>query len=224
MDERSQLNSLASNILTMRNNCTYCRIYPRSVNKVAPQHRTQCFGRCMYFLCSLRNIHVSQVLSYFQLRFFLYAALPVIFQNTCQLHLYQALVTWPGLVQQNNVGTLLILMSSLFFFLACQFLSQDQYQFLYRTLLKPISVNVNGLGLLARDVNETILTMSDRSESMELLVWNKLFRTRSSAEHVPWIQKTCVVPEPIKETLLFEKRQGTIMDTTFQCLFRQTLG
>lgn len=129
------------------------------------------------------------------------------------------------LVQQNNFGTLLILLSSLFFFLVCQFPSQDQYQFLYRTLLRPISVNVNGLGLLARDFNETILTMSDRSEIMELLVWNRLFRTRSSAEEpVPWIQNTCVVPEPIKEALIFEKRQGTIVDRTFQCLFRQTLG
>lgn len=111
------------------------------------------------------------------------------------------------------------------FFLVCPFPSQDQYQFLYRTLLRPISVNVNGLGLLARDFNETILTVSDRSESMELLVWNRLFRTRSSAEEpVPWIQNTCVVPEPIKEALIFEKRQGTIVDRTFQCLFRQTLG
>lgn len=56
------------------------------------------------------------------------------------------------------------------FFLVCPFPSQDQYQFLYRTLLRPISVNVNGLGLLARDFNETILTVSDQSESMELLV------------------------------------------------------
>lgn len=60
-------------------------------------------------------------------------------------------------MQQNNFGTLLILLSSLFFFLVCQFPSQDQ--FLYRTLLRPISVNVNGLGLLARDFKETILTV-----------------------------------------------------------------
>lgn len=46
-----------------------------------------------------------------------------------------------------------------FFFLVCQFPPQDQYQLLYRTLLRPISVNVNGLGLLARDFNETILTV-----------------------------------------------------------------
>lgn len=49
------------------------RLWLITENHTPPQQRTQCFGQRMYFLSSLRNTHVSQVLSYFQLRFSLYA-------------------------------------------------------------------------------------------------------------------------------------------------------
>ncbi|XP_070697567.1 receptor-type tyrosine-protein phosphatase gamma-like [Pempheris klunzingeri] len=49
----------------------------------------------------------------------------------------------------------------------------DQYQYLYRALLSLVSTKDNGSGLLARDINGTMASMSDQSdqaESMESLV------------------------------------------------------
>lgn len=50
---------------------------------------------------------------------------------------------------------------------------QDQYQYLYKALLSLVSTKENSLGLLARDINGTLASMSDQSdqaESMESLV------------------------------------------------------
>lgn len=50
---------------------------------------------------------------------------------------------------------------------------QDQYQYLYKDLLSLVSTKENGSGLLARDINGTMASMSDQSdqaESMESLV------------------------------------------------------
>lgn len=50
---------------------------------------------------------------------------------------------------------------------------QDQYQYLYKALLSLISTKENGSGCLARDINGTMVSMSDQSdqaESMESLV------------------------------------------------------
>ncbi|XP_029907017.1 receptor-type tyrosine-protein phosphatase gamma-like isoform X2 [Myripristis murdjan] len=49
----------------------------------------------------------------------------------------------------------------------------DQYQYLYKALLSLVSTKENGSGLLARDINGTMASMSDQSdqaESMESLV------------------------------------------------------
>ncbi|KAE8297853.1 Receptor-type tyrosine-protein phosphatase gamma [Larimichthys crocea] len=49
----------------------------------------------------------------------------------------------------------------------------DQYQYLYKALLSLVSTKENSLGLLARDINGTLASMSDQSdqaESMESLV------------------------------------------------------
>ncbi|XP_042354745.1 receptor-type tyrosine-protein phosphatase gamma [Plectropomus leopardus] len=49
----------------------------------------------------------------------------------------------------------------------------DQYQYLYKALLSLVSTKENGSGLLARDINGTMVSMSDQSdqaESMESLV------------------------------------------------------
>lgn len=50
---------------------------------------------------------------------------------------------------------------------------QDQYQYLYKALLSLVSTKDNTLGLLTRDFNGTMASMSDQSdqaESMESLV------------------------------------------------------
>ena len=50
---------------------------------------------------------------------------------------------------------------------------QEQYQYLYKALLSLVSTKENGSGLLTRDFNGTMASMSDQSdqaESMESLV------------------------------------------------------
>lgn len=50
---------------------------------------------------------------------------------------------------------------------------QDQYHYLYKAVLSLISTKENSLGLLARDINGTMVSVSDQSdqaESMESLV------------------------------------------------------
>lgn len=54
---------------------------------------------------------------------------------------------------------------------------QDQYQYLYKALLSLVGTKENGSGLLARNINGTMASMSDQSdqaESMESLVWEAL--------------------------------------------------
>lgn len=46
----------------------------------------------------------------------------------------------------------------------------DQYQFLYKALLSLVSTSDSGAGLLSRDINGTMASMSDQAESMESLV------------------------------------------------------
>uniref|UniRef100_A0A673A986 protein-tyrosine-phosphatase n=1 Tax=Sphaeramia orbicularis TaxID=375764 RepID=A0A673A986_9TELE len=46
----------------------------------------------------------------------------------------------------------------------------DQYQFLYKALLSLVSTSDSGAGLLSRDINGTMVSMSDQTESMESLV------------------------------------------------------
>lgn len=50
---------------------------------------------------------------------------------------------------------------------------QDQYQYLYKALLSLVNTKESGSGVLARDINGTMASMSDQSEqaeSMESLV------------------------------------------------------
>lgn len=70
------------------------------------------------------------------------------------------------------------------FFLSFLFFSQsliclqDQYQYLYKTLLGLVSTKDNTLSLLARNINGTMMSLSNQSNqtgSMESLVWEKPF-------------------------------------------------
>lgn len=71
-----------------------------------------------------------------------------------------------------------VLLSPVLFFMSvvvpvCPMPMQDQYHYLYKAVLSLVSTAENGLGHLARDINGTIVRVSNQSEqaeSMESLV------------------------------------------------------